>query len=306
MLQIDGSPYQWLGTRLPPCVLLAAIDDATSEVFALLRPSEDCYGYLSLLHSIVQARGLPQILYADRHTIFRVPTNTDELGHQLDGTTPLTQFGRATHRLGIRLIHARSPQAKGRVERLFGTLQDRLTKELALRDITSISEANAFLPGFLEHFNATFRVDPADPHPAWNPSPPAQALHDALAFQFDRVVRNDHTIAFAGAVIDLPPNLPRSLAKKTIQVRLHLDGTTSLWDGLERLADGPTLTGEPSPDTKNLAKLMPLRPKPTKPPHTAKPPREPTIVRPAKDHPWRKFRLKGSKAVLSSPTSTGG
>lgn len=157
MLQIDASPHQWFGADHPPCALVAAIDDATSEVFALFRDQEDTVGYMLLLQQVISQRGLPETLYCDRHTIFLPPSKQEPtIQEQLQGQGPKTQFSRAMNQLGIRIISAGSPQAKGRVERLFGSLQDRLCAELAIHGISTIEQANAFLPAFVARYNTQF------------------------------------------------------------------------------------------------------------------------------------------------------
>jgi transposase len=143
LLQIDGSPFHWLEERGPQGALIGAIDDATGKVlFLVLRPSEDQVGCLLLLRSIALRYGLPMSIYHDRHTILRSPKQAT-LEEQLAGRTPMSQIQRILAELGIQSIAAYSPQAKGRIERLWGTLQDRLTKELRLDNITTLEQANA-------------------------------------------------------------------------------------------------------------------------------------------------------------------
>jgi transposase len=149
LLQIDGSPHHWLGPDQPRCTLLGAVDDATGEpVAAVFRQQEDAHGYFLLLQQVLRVHGVPQALYHDRHSIFqrdaKAPMTLDE---ELAGRLAPTQFGRALEELGIGSIAARSPQAKGRIERLWGTLQGRLVQELRLAGITDLAAANAFLPG---------------------------------------------------------------------------------------------------------------------------------------------------------------
>ena len=313
LLQIDGSLFQWLGDDQPYVSLLIAVDDATSETFGILRPTEDCFGYLSLLRNVVGKRGIPQAVYSDRHTIFLAKEKDDDIEQQLKGQAKPTQFGRVAQELGIHTIKAGSPQAKGRVERAFGTLQDRLAKELALYNITTLDEANAFLPEFLERYNRNFSRDPKDPTPAWREAPSNTDTWSCLAFQFNRVVKNDHTVSFAGACLDLPKNLPCSVAKKTVQIRVHLDGRMTYWLNGERLGKGPTLIGEPSPDIKHLGQLIRQvvphkpRPKPEPAAKTTPSPREPTSVRPAPDHPWkRSYKAHKPRPVIPSYPPGGG
>ncbi|MGD0855787.1 MAG: ISNCY family transposase [Dehalococcoidia bacterium] len=152
MLQIDGSPHDWLEERGPKLSMIAAIDDATGKVAgALFREQEDAQGYFLLLKQIVAAHGIPVALYHDRHGIFeRYPLNKESIDEQLEGKRALTQFGRLMQELGVTSIAAMSPQAKGRIERLWGTFQDRLVSELRLAGVSTLDEANSMLEGFLQ------------------------------------------------------------------------------------------------------------------------------------------------------------
>lgn len=167
LVQIDGSPHDWLEGRGPRCTLLVFIDDATGQLLALrFVPAETTEAYMETLSGYLAEHGRPVALYSDRHSIFRVnhPEHEGEL----------TQFGRALKTLDIESIHANSPQAKGRVERANQTLQDRLVKELRLQGIADLEAANALLPAFMAQYNARFAVAPqseVDAHRA--------VLHDA-------------------------------------------------------------------------------------------------------------------------------
>ena len=202
LLQIDGSDHDWLGDRGPRLTLIAAIDDATGEIpFALFRLEEDAAGYFLLLRKIVEGPGLPLALYADRHTIFRSPKKAT-LEQELAGEAPRSQFGRLVDELGIELIPSYSPQARGRVERLFGTLQDRLVKELGLENVSSLEQANRFMGDFLPRFNAAFAQEPAEPESAFLPLPEVLDLEEVFCFKYQRKVRNDNTISFAGHILN--------------------------------------------------------------------------------------------------------
>jgi len=232
LVQIDGSQHHWLGAETARVVLLAAIDDATGAVpAALFRAQEDAAGYLELLLELVTSVGCPQAVYHDGHGIFVRPARDREsLAEQLRGERDLTQVGRAFQDLGIRSVRAHSPQAKGRVERLFGTLQDRLVAELRLAGITTLAAANAFLPGFLGRFNARFTVPAAEPDLAYQALPAGCDPWQVCCLRYARVVANDGTIGFAGHRWQLHP-LPHraSLARATVDVREHLDGSLSVW-----------------------------------------------------------------------------
>lgn len=169
LLQVDGSRHDWLEDRGPWITLHAAIDDATNEVpWAVFRETEDATGYALLVHHISQTHGLPLALYADRHTIFQNPKEAT-IEEQLAGLEPRSHLGHLLRSLDIHLIGARSPQAKGRVERLFGTLQDRLVKELRRAGAESLDEANVVLRKYLPRFNKRFTKPPAQSGTAYRP-----------------------------------------------------------------------------------------------------------------------------------------
>lgn len=237
LVQCDASPFAWFESRGPWATLHGAIDDATSKVLGLFfRPTEDLLGYLQVLGQVVTGYGIPVAIYSDQHTIFFSP-NKDKLSieEELAGKkVPLTQFGRALSELGIGHIPALSPQAKGRIERLWGTLQGRLLIELRLAGISSIDEANAFLPGFISRFNDRFAVDPAQPESAFHPCPDKN-LDLVLCHKDSRKASSGSTISFLGKTYQLlTPNgaiLPLR-PKTTIMVLTHLDGSiTALCDG---------------------------------------------------------------------------
>jgi len=301
LIQLDASTYHWLGPNRPQFDLVVGIDDATNELFAVFRPTEDCLGYLRLMAQVVRKRGIPDAVYTDRHTILVPHTKQDK-------ETGATQFGRSMQRLGIKRIAARSPQAKGRVERAHKTLQDRLAKELQLNNITTIDDANAYLAKFLRRHNIRFMVPPEEPEGAWR-EPQSQAwINDCIAMDFTRTVKKDHTIAFAGACLAIPGSSNQSLAGRPVSVRIHLDRSVSFWYKAKPLGKGPLLTGEPTPDTKKLKEIIPSTAPITKKPEPRRAPKprtEPTGYRPPADHPWRK-RFPRPRAVIPSLTTGGG
>jgi len=170
LLQMDASPYEWLpGIK---CSLHGAIDDARGNMTGLYFSLNECLnGYYEVKRQTILEYGIPVSIYVDRHTIFKAPSNARlTIYDELEGKTlAYTQFSRAMQELSVGIIYAYSPQAKGRIERLWGTLQDRLTLELRLAGIKSIKEANAFLPGFIRQFNAHFAVVPREPQSAYRP-----------------------------------------------------------------------------------------------------------------------------------------
>ena len=294
LLQIDASPFDWLGQG-PSLNLVAGIDDATGEAFALLREHEDTVGYLQLLRQVASARGLPLSLYSDRHSIFFSPkAQQPTVEEQLAGKLPQTQFGRAMQELGIGMIPAHSPQAKGRVERLFNTLQDRLTNELQLAGRQTLAEANAFLPEFLRRYNAGFAHDPSDPTPAWRPSP--AGLDQCLCLKFTRVAAPDHTLSFGPHRLLICGRGGPSYARKRVEIQVALDGQFSYWYQGVRIGLGPTVA-EPIPaEDRELARRLPLTapaPAPAPPPPApVRKPQSPRVpVTPAADHQWRRFTI---------------
>lgn len=231
LLQWDASTHRWLGDLTPRFTLVGAIDDATGEVLALtFRRQEDAQGYLLVLRNIVTTKGIPVAIYRDRHGIFE---QTGEQGWtltaELAGQRVPTQVGRALKELGIQSIPAYSPQAKGRIERLWGTLQDRLVQELCLAGATTMAEAEALLPSFLVRFNRQFTVPAVDPTPAYRPLPPGLAVDTVCCLAYERTVATDNTISFGGEQWQLQPTAARaSYARTTVTVSEHLDGSVGV------------------------------------------------------------------------------
>ena len=204
LLQVDGSHHAWLEQRGPRFALLLAVDDATGAVVhALFRPAEDARGYFLLMEQVLRRSGIPLALYSDRHAVFRAR------GHQHRAREASTQFGHAMQELGIRLIFARPPQAKGRVERMAGTFQDRLVTELRLASASTIAEAQAVLERFLPRFNARFAVAAQQPEAAWRPLDPALDLGAVLAFRHTRTVARDNTVKYHWRTLQLLPSAQR-------------------------------------------------------------------------------------------------
>ena len=204
LLQVDGSHHAWLEQRGPRFALLLAVDDATGSVaHALFRAAEDARGYFMLMEEVVRLSGIPLALYSDRHAVFRASAQ------QRAGGEASTQFARALAELGVHLIFARSPQAKGRVERMAGTFQDRLVTELRLASATTIGEAQAVLERFLPRFNARFAVAARQPEPAWRPLDPALDLGAVLAFRHTRTVARDNTVKYHWRTLQLLPSAQR-------------------------------------------------------------------------------------------------
>ena len=231
LLQVDGSRHQWLGPDGPWLTLLGAIDDATGDVpYAIFREQEDAQGYLLLLREVVRKRGLPLALYSDRHKIFQSQAKgLLTLEEELAGLPLPTQVRRVLDELDITWIGARSPQAKGRVERLWRTLQDRLYQELHLAEVTTLDEANAILPTLIARHNARFRQPPAQPGSAYRRFPVGKRPNDVFCFRYWRTVSMDNVVRLEGRVIPIPPGPQRrSYARARVEVREHLDGSASV------------------------------------------------------------------------------
>lgn len=225
MLQTDGSEHNWLEGRGPRLTFLGLIDDATSLVPAgFFDEAETTFGYFRLFYETFSKYGLPASIYADRHMIFQTP-RAATLEEQLQNKRPATQVGRALRELGVTLIPAYSSQAKGRVERLWGTFQDRLVSELRLEKAGNRQEANAVAKKFIPQFNRHFTVAPADPNPAWRPVPNNIDLMQILCVKEQRVVANDNTVSYNGMTFQIPKsNVRPSFAKAKVEVRELMNG----------------------------------------------------------------------------------
>ncbi len=229
MILWDGSLHDWLEGRGPMLCLMGAIDDATSELLpgAHFVDQECAAGYLRVLLSIAQEKGLPWSAYMDRHGSLKRNDNFWTLEEELRGRQDPTQVMRALDLLGIEVIYALSPQAKGRVERLWNTLQDRLTSELRLAKAKTVDEANAVLFRHTPDHNRRFAISPQDSRPAWRVVRQGLDLQRVCSFRYEVTVSNDNAVRLSGApIIDIPPSRSRrSFAKKRAEVRQFLDGT---------------------------------------------------------------------------------
>jgi transposase len=288
LVQVDGSPFAWLEGRGPTMTLLGAIDDATSTVLALhFRPTEDLHGYAVVFQQLFTQYGLPLAVYGDRINILVRNDAHWSLPEQLRGTQDPTHLGRVLKDLGIGYLEAGSPEAKGRIERLWRTLQDRLTSELRLHHISTPEGANAFLPAFLADLNPRFTREPADAAPAWRPAP--RDLPLVLSCRYTRQVARDNTVRLGPRWLQLPPGPQhRSYAGGRVELRELLDGR------LVVLHAGAVLATQAAP----LAFVL----KPRRAPGAeravshlprATPPRAPApsprgSARPAARHPWRR------------------
>lgn len=233
LLLWDGSPHRWFGKEQGEWSLMAVIDDATGAllrgVFAL---EEDAQSYLICLRHILLEKGIPLALYMDRHGIFRRNDDHWSLEEQLAGEQTPTQVGQALRALGIEPIFAMSPQAKGRVERLFKTLQDRLVQELRLAGISTPQKATTFLNGpFKADFNARFAKPARQSQAAWRALPKGVDVDRICSFAYNATVGNDNAVRLGGIILDIPAGpRHRGYAKARVEVRQLLDGRWRVYD----------------------------------------------------------------------------
>lgn len=268
MAQLDGSHHDWFEGRGPRCVVMVMVDDATNRVRAQFFEEETTRASYDMFDDWTQQAGMPQSLYVDRDSIYRCE-GVGSVAEQLAGKEPQTQFGRAMKQLGVELILANSPQAKGRVERMNGVLQDRLVKALRLEGISDIKRANTFLRRtFLPAFNRRFQVQAAsqsDVH-----QKPPRALNEILSWEVERVVQRDWTVASGGRWYQLDrQHEALSLAGKKLIVRTLRDGAVQL----ERA--GTKLKWKQLSQRPQRRSLWPAQSKPAK------------DWKPAAAHPWR-------------------
>ena len=313
LLQVDGNRHDWLEGRGPYLSLLAVIDDATSALpAALFREQEDAHGYLLLLEEVIRNKGIPLAIYSDRHGIFQVnPKQRETVEEQLAGERQPTQFGRALEELGIESIVAHTPQAKGRVERLFGTLQDRLVSHLRLAGAASLEEANRALGEYLPRHNRCFGVLAAQPGTAYRETGADTSLAAVLCFKYRRTVANDNTVKLGEHTLQILPGPEQeSYARTRVQVQERLDGSLAVIHQGKVLATGEA---PPLPLTlrsrKGIWRQNLRGPEPTAPiadstitvtkgrvrakpqPAFASPEDNPLVHKPGPHHPWRRFHI---------------
>jgi transposase len=339
LVQIDGSPFAWLEDRAPEMTLVGAVDDATGKVLgATFRPHEDLHGYAAVFHQVFTTYGLPIAFYGDGTNILVRNDDRWTLEEEKAGQQSPTHLGRVLEECAIRYIRARSPQAKGRIENRWATLQDRLTAELRLRGISTMDAANAFLTEFLKDFNRRFARPAPEVGSAWRR--PARNLHLVLSCRYNRVVAGDNTLKLPGhrklerdrglpgrdlrcgrpaalpRTIQIPPGPGRrSYAGCRVELRELLDGRLIV------LYRGRLIASQPSPPDFELsprgaarlgckspsrakqlqARIVARCPKKTRPSTPNTPPRSTT------NHPWRRmpFGRPRTLALRGADISTG-
>jgi hypothetical protein len=273
LVQMDGSHHDWFGPDHGKSCLMNMVDDATGTTMGLLSPQETTEAAMTLLRRWIERYGVPVALYTDRKNVYiteREPT----VGEQLAGDKPLTAFGKACKKMGIEIIAAHSPQAKGRVERSNGTYQDRLVKELALHGVTTLDGANKVLAsGFTDGLNARFAVAPIDELDYHRHLHKAVDLEDVFCREEHRVLQNDWTVTHENSRYQvLKGNKPLPKPKDRILVRTHLDSRVQLLCREKKLAFLLIPPGQPRQTTAPKAKAQdgPITPKAQPPPQNRK------------------------------------
>jgi len=278
LIQLDGSHHDWFEGRGPRCVLMAYIDDASSRVFARFEEYEGTIPAMDSFQCYIRQHGIPLAVYADKHTTYRSPAEPT-IEEQLAGAAPQSQFGRALAELGVELITAHSPQAKGRVERLFKTFQDRVIKELRLAEVSTLDAANAFLKSYLPIYNRRFAVPPAQAADLHRPRPARGELDRILCIKTKRVLRRDWTVAHNGHLYQVQTNVRAT----QVVMEERVDGTLRITHQGHGLAYA----------------LIAARPGRPAGPQTAS--RRHRPVTQARTHPWRKRALPPRALLAAGP-----
>jgi transposase len=282
LVQLDGSAHDWFEGRRPPCCLVSLVDDATSQSQGRFSEQETIWAAVTVLRDWIGAYGLPQALYTDWKNVYvRQPTEEE----QLTETVPLTQFGRMCAQLGIRIIPASSPQAKGRIERNHGTHQDRLVKKLRRRAVADLASANAFLGAeYWPAHNARFARPPASPDDFHVPVPRGVRLDAVFRLEETRTVSNDWVVRYDNRYFQLARQSHRPPARATVQVYEAADGQLEI-----RYRDRVMRWQEIAPESVLARRTAspqgcraPAPAAPAPPPVGGRPPR------PSADHPWRR------------------
>jgi hypothetical protein len=286
LVQLDGSDHDWFEGRGPRCVLLAYIDDATSRILhAEFVKVEDTLTLMRSTKTYLERLGRPVAFYVDKDSIYKVNRQAS-VDEELRDDQPITQFTRAMGELGVGVICAETPQAKGRVERGFDTHQDRLVKELRLAGVNDMKAGNAFLrSAYIDDHNTRFAVKPAGPGNAHRPLLPEHRLDHILSLRTERTLFNDYTLRFQNRFFQLFEEQPVRLSPKDkVEIEIRLDGTTHL------RAKGCYLRFKPIDKRpyRSYFEAQPSQGKQREDPRT-----KGLGSKPAKDHPWRRLFAQG-------------
>jgi len=276
MVQMDGSHHDWLEGRGPELVLMGYIDDATNTVFARFYDYEGTFPAMDSFRAYIERYGIPQSVYLDKHTTYKSTRKRLTLEEELGGKKEAkSQFERALEELGVEVIHANSPEAKGRIERLFGTFQDRLIKEMRLAGIQNKEEANQFLEVYLPPHNQRFSFAPAKEVNLHREIPDGIDLDRILSRRTKRALRGDFTIVHNKQLYQILTSLPQTRIKK-VEVEERLVGSMHI-----------TYNGQYLNYRKIEVRSLKLK--------DSKPQKPRKIYIPPTDHPWRKFKIHSFK-----------
>jgi hypothetical protein len=231
MVQLDGSHHDWFEGQGPACVLMGYVDDATGEVYARFYDYEGTLPAMDSFKRYIRQYGIPQSVYLDRHSTYKATVQYQTIEDQLEDRRLMSQFERSLQELSVTVIHAYSPQAKGRVERLFGTFQDRVIKEMRLAGIRNKDEGNAFLETYLPGYNRRYRVSPAKDTDLHRPFKDRRELDRILSIRSVRALRNDFTIAHNKRLYQIKENI----RAKKVTVEERTDGSMRLMHHGRRL-----------------------------------------------------------------------
>ena len=270
LIQVDGSHHFWFDDRGPQCVLMGYIDDATGNIFGRFYSYEGTIPAMDSFKRYIKKYGIPLSIYVDKHSTYKSWAKPS-IEDQLNNTKPLSEFGRALTELEVKLIHAHSPQAKGRIERLFVTLQDRLVKEMRLKGINSIEEANKFLEIYLREYNKKFAIKPRKKGDMHRPIPKGLDIDKILCIRTKRSLRNDFTVAHNKRLYQVEDNI----RAKYVIVEERIDGSMYITYKDRNLKFKEIAV---RPEKKQREKIYKFTSR--------------KIYTPPADHPWRKFYIK--------------
>jgi len=271
MIQMDGSHHDWLEGRGPKLVLMGYVDDAMSRFYGRFYDYEGVYPAMDSLERYIRLYGLPQSLYSDKHSTYKT-TREPSLDELLRGESAVTQFVRASRELEVRVIHAHSPQAKGRIERVFGVLQDRLVKEMRLARISTKDQANQFLEEFLPRYNEQFSKVAKKEKDLHRPLPQGIDLREIFCIKATRTITNDYIVKWGGRKLRIErPSI--AMRRQKVQVMEHFDGEIQI-----------------KFNQRYLSYCEVFDPKPAKPTQAKKsaPPKKKGKYIPPPDHPWKR------------------
>jgi len=278
MIQMDGSHHDWFEGRGSECVFMGYIDDATGKPFGKFYPYEGTIPAMDSFKCYIKKYGIPVSVYLDKHTTYK-STKKPSIEDELNNIEPLSQFGRALEELKVNIIYANSPQAKGRIERLFNTFQDRLIKEMRLKGIKTIKEGNEFLKYYLPAYSKRFAVKPVNDTDLHRRLSKSINLDKVLCVKTARALRNDYTIAHNTKLYQIQDNL----SAKEVIVEERVDGVMLITYKNRSLKFKEIVTRPQKEKEVKSEYLQAIRPR--------------GINTPSKDHPWRSRVLQGYPVV---------